>query len=171
MSFSSFVSIDKPFVCVDSETHTNEKPQKCPNCEYSFTHSDYLSEHQRDKHSDELSNNPNNKKSRISVTPNRSAVVVVSSSNGAMTAETASAVASIGGVIKSEDSHMPSPYTPVRGRRPTMTPQNVEFKCTFPDCGFITNSQEKLDFHVKAHTNTKVFVSNCRLSANQLFAV
>lgn len=115
-----------------------------------------MSEHQRDKHADELSANAANKKPRMTSTPNRSAVVVVSSSNGSMTAETASAVASIGGVIKSEDSHISSPYTPIRGRRPTMTPQNVEFKCTFPDCGFVTNSQEKLDFHVKAHTNTKV---------------
>ena len=103
-----------------------------------------------------MSANAANKKPRVVATPSRSAVVVVSSSNGAMNAETASAVASIGGVIKTEDSHIASPYTPVRGRRPTMAPQNVEFKCTFPDCGFVTNSQEKLDFHVKAHTNTKV---------------
>jgi hypothetical protein len=142
------------------ETHTNEKPQKCPNCEYSFTHCDYLSEHQREKHADELSaHNSANKKLKVTPTANRSAVVVVSSSNGSMSAETASAVASITGSVKQEGASelMGTPYTPVRGRRPAMAPANVEFKCTFPDCGFVTNSQEKLDFHVKAHTNTKVF--------------
>ncbi|CAG2180998.1 unnamed protein product, partial [Oppiella nova] len=75
------------------ETHTNEKPQKCPNCEYSFTHSDYLSEHQREKHADEMMASANKKAKVTTITPttNRSAVVVVSS-NGAMTTETASAV-------------------------------------------------------------------------------
>lgn len=154
------------------EVHTNEKPQKCPNCEYSFTHSDYLGEHQREKHADELSANSAAKKLKMTPTPNRSAVVVVSSSNGAMTAETASAVASITGAVKQEGYHHPSemasPYAPVRGRRPTMPPQSVEFKCTFPDCGFVTNSQEKLDFHVKAHTNTKYKCPYCPYVSNTI---
>jgi hypothetical protein len=122
-----------------------------------------LSEHQREKHADELSaHNSANKKLKVTPTANRSAVVVVSSSNGSMNAETASAVASITGAVKQEGASelMGTPYTPVRGRRPAMAPANVEFKCTFPDCGFVTNSQEKLDFHVKAHTNTKVFTQN-----------
>ncbi|CAG2107903.1 unnamed protein product [Medioppia subpectinata] len=154
------------------ETHTNEKPQKCPNCEYSFTHSDYLSEHQRDKHADELIASANKKVKVTTITPNtnRSAIVVVSSSNGAMTSETASAVASITGGIKTEGSGdmIGTPYTPMRGRRPAMTPQNVEFKCTFPDCGFVTNSQEKLDFHVKAHTNTKYKCPYCPYVSNTI---
>ncbi|CAG2181841.1 unnamed protein product, partial [Oppiella nova] len=112
-----------------------------------------------------------NKKAKVTtITPttNRSAVVVVSS-NGAMTTETASAVASItGGVVKSESDMMGTPYTPIRGRRPAMTPQNVEFKCTFPDCGFVTNSQEKLDFHVKAHTNTKYKCPYCPYVSNTI---
>ncbi|XP_054164498.1 zinc finger protein 407-like [Oppia nitens] len=153
------------------EIHTNEKPQKCPNCEYSFTHADYLSEHQKEKHADELLASNNKKPRMTTITPNanRSAVVVVSSSNGAMNTETALAVSSITGIKTETGADMiGTPYTPVRGRRPIITPQNIEFKCTFPDCGFVTNSQEKLDFHVKAHTNTKYKCPYCPYVSNTI---
>lgn len=145
-----------------SEVHTNEKPHKCPECEYSFTHVDYLSEHRREKHANELSSHLANKK--LKATPqsnlNRSSAIVVVSSNGqGMTSETASAVASITQKSAVDITDNSVSYTPVRGRKPVLAqPVPTEFKCSFPDCGFVTNSQEKLDFHVKAHTNTKVWI-------------
>lgn len=129
-----------------SETHTNEKPQRCSDCDLCFTHSDYLSEHRKEKHPNTDTNILSSAK-RLKAsngTPSRSSsIIVMNTSNGSMNSS-----------ITPKMEGMAA-YTPTRGRRPATPATTAEFKCTFPDCGFVTSSQEKLDFHVKAHTNTK----------------
>jgi len=43
-----------------------------------------------------------------------------------------------------------------------------EFKCTYSECGFATNTKERLEFHISAHKNSKYKCPYCPYVGNVL---
>ncbi|CAG2120173.1 unnamed protein product, partial [Medioppia subpectinata] len=77
-------------------------------------------------------------------------------------------------VINLSDSPPPPPRTTTNTT--TIAPKPVwkantnssNFSCDFPDCDFKTNSKDKLQFHISAHTNSKFKCPYCPYVGNIL---
>lgn len=149
------------------EVHTNEKPIKCPYCEFSFTHQDFLNEHKNEKHVNSIVEMAANSVKRGRQPYQRPSLIVVDKTGRKSDNETAAAIASIGGG-KVDTTGMVMGTS--RGR-PLSMESSQSFKCCFSDCGFTANSQEKLDFHVNAHINTKYKCPYCLYVSNSMIDI
>ena len=79
--------------------------------------------------------------------------------------------------ITDSNQYMDSPHVMTNNRVNPIMPKAApipvekadgEFKCTYIDCGFATNTKDRLDFHISAHKNSKYKCPYCPYVGNVL---
>ncbi|KAI2806688.1 hypothetical protein BLOT_008645 [Blomia tropicalis] len=171
--------VEQQYVLSSTDTHTNEKPLPCQHCEYSFTHRSYLEDHIRTKHGKlQLSSKMSNQ-IRVDSNGNPLAKDVPWNTTSMANATTAKSKQlnnvksnSIQSQITIKTPSIQSLTKTSNRSRPIGTKQSGnELKCTFLDCNFETTSQDKLDFHMKAHINTKYKCPYCPYVSNTIIDI
>ncbi|XP_054164794.1 zinc finger protein 407-like [Oppia nitens] len=165
--------------------HTNEQPHHCTECDLFFTHYDYLTEHQRDKHNKtkKRSTAPKND-GKYSNKKNKNSPLVSSpgSSSAWNSLETiiSSTIGTFDEIANIPDVNSTQQITTINRCQTTVNPvvlkpapiavekSDGEYKCTFSECGFATNTKERLDFHMSAHKNSKYKCPYCPYVGNVL---